>query len=252
MGGTINAINHNTKAMSKSIFVSLACILPCVMLSVYPLNRPLHYQIASDRALKGKGKDGQCMDYAVALSSRLAAKGIHGQLIFYRWHIRNTTTNGSHVFVAYRLSDGSKGSSITSFPHPKAVPVDASRMQLVYLLGGSATAPVEVKLQEGLNELSFFRSQEDRRQNSGVDWLQNSLRPEGLLRESLDLLGQSNFCLLSAPIYSACGAAYSQMWPEPSSTWTWIVSMPRSKFAINPNSPANRLPSAAHEIDGAC
>ena len=48
------------------------------------------------------------MDYAIALSSRLASKGIHGQLIFYRWHIRNTATNGSHVFVAYRLSDGTK------------------------------------------------------------------------------------------------------------------------------------------------
>jgi hypothetical protein len=29
-------------------------------------------------------------------------------------------------------------------------------MQLVYLLAGSASAPVEVKLQEGLNQLSFF------------------------------------------------------------------------------------------------
>jgi hypothetical protein len=143
-------------AMSKSIFVSLACILPCFMLSVSPLIRPLHYQIASDPALKGKGKDGQCMDYAIALSSRLAAKGIHGQLIFYRWHIRDTATNGSHVFVAYRLSDGSKWIVDNELPHPKAVPVDASQMQLVYLLAGSASAPVEVKLQEGLNELSFF------------------------------------------------------------------------------------------------
>jgi hypothetical protein len=143
-------------AMSKSIFVSLACILPCIMLSVCPLNRPLHYQIASDPALKGKGKDGQCMDYAIALSSRLAAKGIHGQLIFYRWHIRNTSTNGSHVFVSYRLSDGTKWIVDNELPHPKAVPVAASQIQLVYLLAGSASAPVEVKLQEGLNELSFF------------------------------------------------------------------------------------------------
>ena len=142
--------------MSKRIFVSLACILPCLIFGVLPLTRPLHYQIASDPALKGKGKDGECMDYAIALSSRLASKGIHGQLIFYRWHIRNTTTNGSHVFVAYRLSDGSKWIVDNELPHPKAVPVDASQMQLVYLLAGSASAPVEVKLQEGLNELSFF------------------------------------------------------------------------------------------------
>jgi hypothetical protein len=142
--------------MFKSISVSLACILPCLLLSVVPLARPLHYQIASDPALKGKGKDGQCMDYAIALSSRLAAKGIHGQLIFYRWHIRNTATNGSHVFVVYRLSDGTKWIVDNELPHPKAVPVEASQMQLVYLLAGSESAPVEVKLQEGLNELSFF------------------------------------------------------------------------------------------------
>src|ERR1700744_2634979 len=142
--------------MFKSLSISLACILPCLMLSVFALNQPLHYKIASDPALKGKGKDGQCMDYAIALSSRLAGKGIHGQLIFYRWHIRNTARNGSHVFVAYRLSDGTKWSVDNELPHPKAGPVDASQMQLVYLLAGSASAPVEVKLQEGLNELSFF------------------------------------------------------------------------------------------------
>jgi hypothetical protein len=142
--------------MSKSIFVSLACILPCLMLSAFPLSRPLHYRIASDPALKGKGKDGQCMDYAIALSSRLASSGIHGQLIFYRWRIRNTRTEGSHVFVLYRLSDGSKWIVDNELPHPKAVPVDASPMQLVFLLAGSESAPVDVKLQEGLNELSFF------------------------------------------------------------------------------------------------
>jgi len=142
--------------MSKSIFVSLACILPCLVLTVFPLSRPLHYRIASDPALKGKGKEGQCMDYAIALSSRLASKGIHGQLIFYRWHIRNTGTDGSHVFVTYRLSDGTKWIVDNELPHPKAVPVDASQMELVYLLGGSESAPVDVKLQEGLNELSFF------------------------------------------------------------------------------------------------
>ena len=76
--------------MFKSLFVTVACILPCLVLSAFPFSRPLHYRIASDLALKGKGKDGRCMDYAIALSSRLASNGIHGQLIFYRWHIRNT------------------------------------------------------------------------------------------------------------------------------------------------------------------
>jgi hypothetical protein len=142
--------------MLNRIFVSLACILPCLMLSAFPLSQPLHYRIASDPALKGKGKDGRCMDYAIALSSRLAANGIHGQLIFYRWHILNTPTNGSHVFVTYQLSDGTKWIVDNELPHPKTVPTDASAMQLVYLLSGTESAPVEVKLQEGLNELSFF------------------------------------------------------------------------------------------------
>jgi len=96
------------------------------------------------------------MDYAIALSSRLASIGIHGQLIFYRWHIQNPSASGSHVFVTYRLSDGSRWIVDNELPHPKPVPVDASPMQLVFLLSGSAPAPVEVRLQEGLNKLSFF------------------------------------------------------------------------------------------------
>jgi hypothetical protein len=155
--GIKNAVTASTKTpMFKSLFVTVACILPCLVLSALPLSRPLHYRIASDPALKGKGKDGRCMDYAIALSSRLASNGIHGQLIFYRWHIRNTPTTGSHVFVAYQLSDGTKWIVDNELSHPKAVPVDASPMELVYLLGGSQSAPVEVNLQEGLNHLSFF------------------------------------------------------------------------------------------------
>src|SRR6202040_3016815 len=94
--------------MSRSLSVILACLAPCLMLSAFSLSQPLHYRLASDTALKGKGNDGQCMDYAIALSSRLATNGIHGQLIFYRWHIRNTPLKGSHVFVTYQLSDGTK------------------------------------------------------------------------------------------------------------------------------------------------
>src|SRR6202023_3028763 len=142
--------------MSKSIFVSLACIVPCLFLSVSALTRPLHYRIASDPSLKGKGKDGQCMDYAIALSSRLATNGIHGQLIFYRWHIRNTPLEGSHVFVMYHLPDGTEWIVDNEIPHPKVVPTQASPMQLVYLLSDKPSAPVEVQLQEGLNRLSFF------------------------------------------------------------------------------------------------
>jgi len=106
--------------------------------------------------MKGKGKDGACMDYALALSSRLAANGVHGQLIFYRWHIRNTVIAGSHVFVVYRLVDNSEWIVDDEIPHPKKVPREASLMQLVFLLSGNQSAPVDVELQDGLNHLSYF------------------------------------------------------------------------------------------------
>jgi predicted transglutaminase-like cysteine proteinase len=106
--------------------------------------------------VKGKGEDGACMDYALALSSRLAANGIHGQLIFYRWHIRNTAIQGSHVFVVYRLPDDSEWIVDNEIPHPRQVPREANPMQLVFLLSGARSAPVDVELQDGLNHLSYF------------------------------------------------------------------------------------------------
>ena len=106
--------------------------------------------------MKGKGKDGECMDYAIALSSKLEANGIHGRLIFYRWHIRSTNTTGSHVFVVYHLSDGSEWIVDNEIPEPKQVPPEATPLQLVFLLSGDPSAPVDVELQNGLNSLSFF------------------------------------------------------------------------------------------------
>jgi hypothetical protein len=136
-----------------ALLVFLASYLP---LSASSPSEPLHYQLASDPHLHGKGKDGECMDYALALSSRLAEHGIHGRLIFYRWHIRGTETEGSHVFVLYRLPDNSEWIVDNEIPHPRKVPVDASLMQLVFLLSDTESAPVEVELQNGLNHLSFF------------------------------------------------------------------------------------------------
>ncbi|MGA8660551.1 MAG: hypothetical protein WB586_30935 [Chthoniobacterales bacterium] len=96
------------------------------------------------------------MDYTLALSSRLAASGIHGQLIFYRWHIRNTGIEGSHVFVVYRLPDDSEWIVDNEIPHPKRVPREASPMQLVFMLSDARSAPVDVELQDSLNHLSYF------------------------------------------------------------------------------------------------
>jgi hypothetical protein len=142
--------------MDRTLSVIVASLITLLVLSAFSLSQPLHYRLASDPALKGKGQDGECMDYAIALSSKLAAHGIHGRLIFYRWHIRDTAIEGSHVFVMYHLPDASEWIVDNEIPHPKAVPSDASPMQLVYMLAGSPTAPVDVQLQEGLNRLSFF------------------------------------------------------------------------------------------------
>jgi hypothetical protein len=126
------------------------------LLTSFALSEPLSYAIADDQTIKGKGKDGECMDYAIAVSSKLAANGIHGQLIFYRWHIRNTPITGSHVFVRYRLPDDSEWIVDNEIRYPRQVPKEASPMQLVFLLSGDTSAPVDVELQDGLNHLSYF------------------------------------------------------------------------------------------------
>jgi hypothetical protein len=125
-------------------------------LSAFSVAEPLHYRLASDPTLRGKAKDGQCMDYAIALSSRLAAHGIHGQLIYYTWQIANSDIRGSHVFVMYHLPDNTKWIVDNEIPHPRSVPIDSSPMQMVFLLSNTRSAPVEVELQEGLNRLSYF------------------------------------------------------------------------------------------------
>ena|ERR1700738_803178 len=142
--------------MSKTVPAMVACLVGCIALSAFSFAEPLHYRLASDPSLRGKSKDGQCMDYALALSSRLSAHDIHGQLIFYRWHIINTDIRGSHVFVMYHLPDNTEWIVDNEIPHPRPVPVDSSPMQLVFLLSNRQSAPVEVELQERLNRLSYF------------------------------------------------------------------------------------------------
>jgi hypothetical protein len=144
--------------MSKRYCITtiLGCVVVYFLLVVFCLSESLPQGVAEDPTIKGKGKDGACMDYALALSSRLAASGIHGQLIFYRWHIRNTAVEGSHVFVVYRLPDDSEWIVDNEIPHPKRVPREASPMQLVFLLSDAQSSPVDVELQDGLNHLSYF------------------------------------------------------------------------------------------------
>jgi hypothetical protein len=146
------------KSMRKrySILIILAAVVGYSLLASFALSELLPNRIAEDPTIKGKGNDGQCMDYALAVSSKLAANGIHGQLIFYRWHIRNTPITGSHVFVVYRLADDSEWIVDNEVPHPKKVPREASPRQLVFLLSGDPSAPVDVELQDGLNHFSYF------------------------------------------------------------------------------------------------
>jgi hypothetical protein len=144
--------------MSKRncITIILGCVVVYFLLVAFCLSESLQQRVADDPTLKGKGKGGACMGYAIALSSRLAANGIHGQLIFYRWRIRDTANRGSHVFVVYRLPDDSEWIVDNEIPHPRKVPREASPMQLVFLLGNGWSAPVDLELQDRLNHLSYF------------------------------------------------------------------------------------------------
>jgi len=136
--------------------IILGAVLAYVLLASFALAGPTNHSLPDDDGIKGKGRDGECIDYALALSSKLAANGIHGRLIFYRWHIRNTSVAGSHVLVEYRLPDGSEWIVDNEIPHPRTVPTQATPMELVFMLSGNPTAPVDVELQDGLNHLSYF------------------------------------------------------------------------------------------------
>lgn len=142
--------------MSKSLSLVLICFVALIVLSAFSVGEPLHYRLASDPTLPGKAKEGQCMDYAIALSSRLANHGIHGQLIFYKWHIANSDIRGSHVFVMYRLPDHTEWIVDNEIAQPRSVPVDSSPMQMVWLLSDTRSSAVEVELQDMLNQLSYF------------------------------------------------------------------------------------------------
>ncbi|MBV9643897.1 MAG: hypothetical protein JO334_10025 [Verrucomicrobia bacterium] len=155
-GGTCLPSSKSKRNRYYAIRTIFASVIGCFLVASSSLSEPLPYRIAEELRIRGKGEDGECMDYAIAVSSKLAANGIHGQLIFYRWHIRNTTISGSHVFVVYRLPDGSEWIVDNEIPEPKKVPPEASPMQLVLLLSGDPSAPVDVELQNGLNQLSFF------------------------------------------------------------------------------------------------
>ena len=140
----------------RTAFIVLASVFGYFVSASFALSEPVANQIAEDPTIKGKGQDGACFDYAIAVSSKLAAHGIHGRLIFYRWHIRTTDITGSHVFVVYHLADGSEWIVDNEIAAPKKVPDDATPMQLVFLLSSDPSAPVDVELENGLNHLSFF------------------------------------------------------------------------------------------------
>jgi hypothetical protein len=74
----------------------------------------------------------------------------------YRWHIRNTPIEGSHVFVKYHLADKTEWIVDNEIPHPKAAPANASPFELIFLLSGAKSAPVDVELEKGLTHLGYF------------------------------------------------------------------------------------------------
>jgi hypothetical protein len=81
----------------RGAFTLSAIILSFFVSASFAFSEPLANRIAEDPAIKGKGKNGACMDYAIALSSKLAANGIHGRLIFYHWHIRSSDKSSFRI-----------------------------------------------------------------------------------------------------------------------------------------------------------
>jgi hypothetical protein len=150
--------NQNGRIRMKKLILSLLFIATNALAQEpADVSTPLHYRLASDPGLKGKGKEGSCMDYAIALSSKLSANGIHGHLIFFKWHIKDTDVTGHHVFVVYQLPDQTEWIVDNENRHPKLVPNNASPIQLVYILSNTPpSAAVDVKLQDGLNRMSYF------------------------------------------------------------------------------------------------
>jgi hypothetical protein len=125
--------------MSKRyrIAIILGSVVVYFLLVAFCLSESLRQGTADNPTLKGKGKDGACIDYALALSSRLAANGIHGQPIFYRSHIRNTAIQSSYVFVVYRLAGDGEWVVDNEIRHSRRVPRETSPMQLVFRLADS-------------------------------------------------------------------------------------------------------------------
>jgi hypothetical protein len=63
---------------------------------------------------------------------------------------------GSHVFVKYHLPDKTEWIVDNEIPHSKTAPVNASPLDLIFLLSNAKSAPVDVELKEGLNHLGYF------------------------------------------------------------------------------------------------
>jgi hypothetical protein len=57
---------------TRYAILSIVSAVGYFILASFSLIEPLPNRIAEDPTIKGKGKDGKCMDYALAISSKLA------------------------------------------------------------------------------------------------------------------------------------------------------------------------------------
>jgi hypothetical protein len=100
----------NFNALLKLAVLASACLLPefamagggKIRIGDTPARR-----IAKDRSLPGKGVEGQCLPFAVALHQKFKAAGIPSKVITYGYQSLKTPissrqpTNGAHAVVAY-------------------------------------------------------------------------------------------------------------------------------------------------------
>lgn len=66
-------------------------------------------KIAKDTSIPGKGVDGQCLPYALALHKRFQAAGIESKVIVYRYEALNTASGAFNGSAAYSNSRSQGG-----------------------------------------------------------------------------------------------------------------------------------------------
>jgi aryl-alcohol dehydrogenase-like predicted oxidoreductase len=132
------------------------------------------------------------MDYAIALSSRLASRGIHGQLTFYRWHIVNSDIRGhSEEIVGKALADEGR----------RERAVLATKVALEWVDGKVCRNSTPERIREEIED-SLRRLRTDRVDLYQVHWPDPLVRIEVTAESLLELQREGKSLALGVSNYS--------------------------------------------------